>query len=70
MRRLPSELLAPLCAPMLGAKAQEAKTEDLIVIVKSARTMTLRRHGEILKMYKVALGGQPGRNGSPSHLMV
>lgn len=32
---------------------------DRIVIVKSERTMTLLRQGQILKTYKVALGGQP-----------
>jgi murein L,D-transpeptidase YafK len=32
---------------------------DQIMIVKSSRTMTLLRGGEILRTYKVALGGQP-----------
>src|SRR5580704_15802797 len=52
-------VLACLVACIPGAKAQEAKTADRIIIVKSARTMRLMRHGEILKTYKVALGTQP-----------
>ncbi len=32
---------------------------DHILIVKSARTMTLLRHGKVLKTYKVALGATP-----------
>jgi|SRR5882672_2785188 len=35
------------------------KTADRIVIVKSARTLTLESGGRPLKTYKVALGGQP-----------
>jgi murein L,D-transpeptidase YafK len=44
-----------------GAKAQlpDHKTVDQIVVVKSARTMTLESNGRVLKTYKVALGGQP-----------
>lgn len=30
-----------------------------MVIVKSTRTLTLLRQGQVLKTYKVALGGQP-----------
>jgi murein L,D-transpeptidase YafK len=32
---------------------------DRIVIVKSERTMTLLRHGKVLKAYRVALGREP-----------
>ena len=32
---------------------------DRIIIVKSARTMTLMSRGKVLKTYKVALGTQP-----------
>jgi murein L,D-transpeptidase YafK len=45
-----------------GALAQspdENKRVDRILILKSARTMTLESNGQPLKTYKVALGGQP-----------
>jgi murein L,D-transpeptidase YafK len=45
-----------------GAAAQsvdENKRVDRILILKSARTMTLESGGQPLKTYKVALGGQP-----------
>jgi murein L,D-transpeptidase YafK len=32
---------------------------DHLVIVKSTRTLTLLNHGQVLKTYKVALGGDP-----------
>lgn len=32
---------------------------DHIIIVKSERTMTLLRQGQVLKTFKVALGGEP-----------
>jgi murein L,D-transpeptidase YafK len=44
-----------ISAPICG---QAAKTADRIVIVKSARTMTLTSHGEAMKT-KVALGTEP-----------
>jgi murein L,D-transpeptidase YafK len=37
----------------------QATTTDRIIIEKSARTMKLMRHGEILKTYKVALSRVP-----------
>jgi murein L,D-transpeptidase YafK len=40
-------------------RAQAVKNADRIVIVKSARTMTLMSHGQVLKTYKVALGTVP-----------
>lgn len=42
-----------------AANSAAAKHADKIVIEKSKRTMTLMSGGEILKTYKVALGGQP-----------
>lgn len=35
------------------------KNADHIVIVRSTRTLTLLNHGQVLKTYKVALGGDP-----------
>jgi murein L,D-transpeptidase YafK len=32
---------------------------DRVLVVKSARTLTLLNHGHVLKTYKVALGGDP-----------
>jgi len=45
-----------LAAPVLAKPKQEA---DKILILKSARTMTLLSGGKTLKTYKVALGGVP-----------
>jgi len=50
---------ALLCLCVPSSKAQETKTADRSIIVKSARTLTLMRHAEVLKTYKVALGTQP-----------
>jgi murein L,D-transpeptidase YafK len=58
------------CAALLGASAwsagrpaskpqQKLEQADLILIVKSERTMTLMRQGKVLKTYKVALGQEP-----------
>jgi len=47
------------CAASPPVGGQAAKTADRIVIVKSARTMTLMNNGEVLKTYKVALGTVP-----------
>ena len=54
-------LLAVLCAAsVVNAQDVEGKkTAVRIVIVKSARTLTLEGGGQPLKTYKVALGGQP-----------
>jgi len=52
--------LALTCATLRSQGGQGADQKvDLIVIVKSARTMTLESGGRVLKTYKVALGGQP-----------
>jgi murein L,D-transpeptidase YafK len=45
-------------AVVLGA-ATPPKKADRIVIVKSAQTLTLMSGGQVLKSYKVALGGDP-----------
>jgi murein L,D-transpeptidase YafK len=42
-----------------GAQSPEKNTADRIVVMKSARTLTLENNGHVLKTYKVALGGQP-----------
>jgi murein L,D-transpeptidase YafK len=42
-----------------GAKTPNKQKADRIVIVKSERTLTLLNRGQILKTYKVALGGNP-----------
>lgn len=41
------------------AVAKTPAQADRIVIVKSRRSLTLYRQGQVLKTYKVALGGQP-----------
>ena len=48
-----------LLAVLAQAPAAERPQADRIVIVKSARTMTLFSGGRVLKTYKVALGGVP-----------
>jgi murein L,D-transpeptidase YafK len=45
-------------AIVLGA-ATPPKKADRIVIVKSAQTLTLMSGGQVLKSYRVALGGDP-----------
>jgi murein L,D-transpeptidase YafK len=54
-------LLAVLCAAGAanGQVPEEKKIVDRIVVMKSARTMTLESRGQRLKTYRVALGGQP-----------
>jgi len=42
-------------SPPLSAGA----VADRVVVEKSARTLTLLRHGTVLKRYRVALGGEP-----------
>jgi murein L,D-transpeptidase YafK len=53
--------LAVLCVTsvMMGQVPKKNESADRIVIVKSARTMTLESSGQPIKSYKVALGGQP-----------
>jgi murein L,D-transpeptidase YafK len=47
------------CAQDSNAKKREVLQADRIVIVKSSRTLTLLRQGQVLKIYKVALGQEP-----------
>jgi murein L,D-transpeptidase YafK len=46
-------------ADLLIASRRGTSEADRIIIVKSARTMTLMSRGKVLKTYKVALGTQP-----------
>ena len=54
-----------LCLPLITlallspCRAGTDAVADQILVVKSARTMTLLSHGKGLRTYKVALGGQP-----------
>ncbi|HEY6307966.1 MAG TPA: L,D-transpeptidase family protein [Candidatus Angelobacter sp.] len=49
-----------LCGvPAASAPKKPLPQADRIVIVKSERTMTLLRNGQVLKTYKVALGHEP-----------
>jgi len=54
-------LLVLPCVLCWGQVQSPAATNkaDRIVVVKSTRTMTLMSGGQVLKTYKVALGGQP-----------
>jgi murein L,D-transpeptidase YafK len=47
------------CAPGSCAPKKEPLQADRVVVAKSRRTLTLLRHGKVLKTYKVALGGEP-----------
>jgi murein L,D-transpeptidase YafK len=51
--------LAVLSVPVSSAPKKALAQADRIVIMKSERTMTLLRNGEVLKTYKVALGHEP-----------
>jgi murein L,D-transpeptidase YafK len=59
--------LAGVSTPKIWPLNQKAPTNsvesnqiaDRIVVMKSARTMTLESNGHALKTYKVALGGEP-----------
>jgi murein L,D-transpeptidase YafK len=53
--------LVVLCAAsvMIGQVPEKNESADRVVIVKSARTMTLERGEQPINTYKVALGGQP-----------
>ena len=48
---------------MLAAENHAMKTDvihaDQVIVVKSQRTLTLVSHGNVLRTYKVALGGSP-----------
>jgi murein L,D-transpeptidase YafK len=48
------------CAPVASVAGKTPTPQaDHIVIVKSERTMILLRQGQVLKTFKVALGGEP-----------
>jgi len=47
----------PGCAA--DERAAPTKNADRIMIVKRTRTLTLLNHGQVVKTYKVALGGDP-----------
>jgi murein L,D-transpeptidase YafK len=47
------------CAASWGADKSTAAKADRVLIVKSTRTLTLLNHGQVLKTYQVALGGDP-----------
>jgi murein L,D-transpeptidase YafK len=51
-------LIGMLAAENLATKSG-AKHADQVVVVKSQRTLTLLAHGQVLRTYKVALGGSP-----------
>jgi murein L,D-transpeptidase YafK len=51
-------IVAVLCASVPNWAGDE-RVADHILIVKSTRTLTLLNHGQVLKTYKVALGGDP-----------
>jgi murein L,D-transpeptidase YafK len=48
-----------MCHPYAWGAPKEIPRADRVVIVKSQRTLTLLRQGKVLKIYKVALGGEP-----------
>ena len=52
-------LILALCAANWAADKSTAAKADRVVIVKSTRTLTLLNHGQVLKTYQVALGGDP-----------
>jgi murein L,D-transpeptidase YafK len=43
----------------IAAGLPQDKKADRVLVVKKDRTLTLLRHGTILKTYKIALGGSP-----------
>jgi hypothetical protein len=64
LRRSRSVMLTVLLGVCLlswgeGQIAPNPKNADRIVIVKNARSLTLLNQGQVLKTYKVALGGNP-----------
>lgn len=46
-------------APALSAYVHALPHADRIIVHKSARTMELTQAGQVLKAYKIALGGEP-----------
>ena len=56
-------MIVLLLIGMLAGDAPEAPAEtpkiDVVLVVKSERTLTLLAHGKVVRTYKVALGGVP-----------
>ena len=52
-------MILALCAGSWAADKDTGAKADRIVVVKSTRTLTLFNHGQVLKTYQVALGGDP-----------
>ena len=52
-------LIFALCAASWATDKSAGVKADRVVIVKSTRTLTLLNHGQVLKTYQVALGGDP-----------
>jgi hypothetical protein len=48
-----------LIASALSLQLQAQAHADHIIVHKKARTMELMRAGQLMKTYKVALGGEP-----------
>ena len=52
-------LMLAISTSSIRAQSTGKEIADRIVVVKSARTLTLENNGRAFKTYKVALGGQP-----------
>lgn len=52
-------LLLGMLAGAIEAQSRVNAKADQVVVVKSARTLTLLAKGKVLRTYKVALGGSP-----------
>lgn len=52
-------VILALCGAIWAADKSTSAKADRVVIVKSTRTLTLFNHGQVLKTYQVALGGDP-----------
>jgi murein L,D-transpeptidase YafK len=52
-------VILALCAASWATDKSTAAKADRVVIVKNTRTLTLLNHGQVLKTYQVALGGDP-----------
>jgi lipoprotein-anchoring transpeptidase ErfK/SrfK len=55
----PAPVPAPTLAPTPDWQKYVSPKADSIVVYKSARILQLRRHGEVIKTYHIALGRQP-----------
>ena len=52
-------VILALCALSWASDKGTAAKADRVLIVKSTRTLALLNHGQVLKTYQVALGGDP-----------